>query len=145
MGAIQIQKLKSSGVQPFADDVSESLQYFVAQVMILFALISKTFTVESQRVCLFQGSRAKLPAIRGQQPRPTQHLACAQRLQRGEATRRDDQFNGNQSFAYKIKLVRFVSLPKNDLTFVEANILCTSSDEPQVLLSHPVKKRMLAY
>jgi hypothetical protein len=120
----------------------EPLEKFVAEVVILLAFAPKAFAVKRQGSRGPLRPRAKVAAVRGEQPRPAQHVPRACRLYSGQAAMRDHDIHGHLTFANEVKLIGRVALAEDNLTFLEAHVAGASGDELDVPLFQGLEERV---
>jgi hypothetical protein len=82
-------------------------------------------------------ARVEPPAIGRYQPRPSEHVAAAQSLDRQAAVTRSNDFERDFSFADEIEDTGFSAFSKDELTSVEADVRRTSNYQLMTTRVHP--------
>src|SRR3990172_6240037 len=80
--AINVQQLQARGLQPQLDDLGKPFHQFIAQVVILLALVPQTLPIQGDGARQFRGPGVKMPAVGGEEPGPSQHVPLVDRLDR---------------------------------------------------------------
>src|ERR1039458_2780629 len=74
---VHVEQLQASCFQPLLHNPGESLQHFVAEVVVLLALRSQTLSVKGNGAHTIDSPGMELPLKRRQEPRPSQELSDA--------------------------------------------------------------------
>ena len=134
------------GTQPetLAQSRSHFLYQLVSQLVILFAFCAQALAIQRDRSGRLHRARVEPPAIGGYQPRPSEHVAAAQSLNRQAAVTRSNDFERDFSVADEIEDIGFSAFLKDELTGVEADVRRTSDYQLMTTRVHPAKERMLS-
>src|SRR5271165_6007111 len=142
--AVNVQESKSCCIETLAQSRSHFLYQLISQLVILFAFCAQALAIQRDRSGHLHRARVEPPAIRRYQPRPSEHLAAAQSLNRQAAVTRSNDFERNFSFADEIEGVGFFAFLKDELTGVESDVRRTSDYQLMITRVHPAKERMLS-
>src|SRR3970040_959577 len=66
--AINVQQLQARVLQPQLDDLGKPFHQFIAQVVILLALVPQTLTIQGEGARQFRGPGVAVPAVGGKEP-----------------------------------------------------------------------------
>ena len=94
--------------------------------MILFAFCAQALAIQRDRSGHLHRARVELRAIGGYQPRPSEHVAAAQSLNRQAAVTRSNDFERDFPFADEIEGIGLSAFLKDELTGVKADVRRTS-------------------
>jgi hypothetical protein len=99
-----------SRVKPLCDDLSESLEEFIAKFMVFFAFDAQAFPIKGNSACGFDSATVEAPLIGWQQPGPTKHFAFAESLNGRSTAAGRMNFDRHFAMADEIELVGFLPL-----------------------------------
>ena len=105
--AVNVQEAKSCRIETLAQSRSHFLYQLVSQLVILFAFCAQALAIQRDRSGHLHRARVEPPAVGGYQPRPSEHLAAAQSLNRQAAVTGSNDFERDFSFADEIEGIGF--------------------------------------
>src|SRR3989304_2489775 len=68
---VDVQHLQARALQPPLDDLGKPFHQFIAQIVILLALVPQTLSVQGDCARQFRGPRVEVPAVGGKEPGPS--------------------------------------------------------------------------
>jgi hypothetical protein len=113
--------------------VREPFQQFVAEVVIVFALLAQAGAVERNRAHLFEGARIQAPEVGRYQPRPAEYVSALERFYDDWWPVRGTDFEAYTARPDQIKVIGLLSLTEQVRLAIETDIRRTADQQTQVI------------
>jgi len=123
IGSIEIQQLQARCLEALLEDVRESLEQLIAEMVIFLAFGSQALAIQGNGAGDLHGPAIKMPIIGRNQPRPTDDLSLCNRLNRERASFSAVNLQRDLAVADDIKLVGFITFTKEPMVryFMDGN------------------------
>src|SRR5271166_622104 len=115
---------------------------FVAEFVILFALLAQALAVEHDGSRRLSRACIEPRVVRRNQPRPSEDLPVPECLHRHAATARDRSFECDPAGTNKVEVISRAALAEDQLTCGEAHVGRTPDRQFQIARVDPAEERM---
>src|SRR3990170_748589 len=120
--AVDVQQLQAVGLQPPLDDLGKPFHQFIAQVVILLALVPQTLPIQGDGARQFRGPGVEVPAVGRKEPGPSQHVPLVDRLDRHAPARGNRHLQRHRPVADEVEGIRLLTFLEDVLAAVEAAV-----------------------
>src|SRR5574341_1056625 len=122
VAAIEIQELHAGGLEARDHHLRESLQQLVAEARVLLALGAQAGPVERERAHGVERARVEAGLVGCEQPRPAEHLAALDRLDRDLSLVGDEDLDRHLALAHYEEAIGGFALPEDELPGLEHDV-----------------------
>ena len=119
-------------------------EHLVAEIVVRLGLRPEAFSVEPDSADIFHCTGREMPAVRRDQPRPSENLSGTDGLDANESSLACLDFVGNAAVPDEIESVSGFTLVEKKLAVFERNVRCTPDEQLHVDLVEIACERVLA-